>query len=276
VAHLRKLKFLRGRKLKSKNSPFKGAIFCGIIREISGVFMDEKELKTSVKQRIFIIIIAVFMLGSIIASYAAIVISGSANNNEEETEIDEAKVAEYQEAYDKTLKKFQEATKDDFQKFLSYKGTSVKAYNEASANEGGVKTKDLESGSGDAVTEENYLAYYIGWCADETVFDSSFDDNDNPQGFRIAIDPSIGMIEGWNQGVKGMKLGGIREITIPGELAYGDSKEICGGTNKPLKFMVMAVANKDPLKTLAKELETASLRLQYASYGMDYDSLVTE
>ena len=39
--------------------------------------MDEKELKTSPKQRFFIILIAVIMLGSIIASYIAIVINGS-------------------------------------------------------------------------------------------------------------------------------------------------------------------------------------------------------
>ena len=39
--------------------------------------MDEKELKTSTKQRVFIILIAVLMVGSIIASYAAIVISGA-------------------------------------------------------------------------------------------------------------------------------------------------------------------------------------------------------
>ena len=236
--------------------------------------MDQKELKTSTKQRVFIIIIAVIMLGSIIASYAAIVISGSVNSGEEESQIDEAKVAEYQEAYDKKLKEFQEATNSDYKKFVGYKGKAVKGYNENSANEGGVVTKDYEKGSGDKVSDSNYLAYYIGWCADESVFDSSFDDNDNPTGFRIAIDPSVGMIEGWNQGVKGMKMGGIREITIPGKLAYGDSKEICGGTNKPLKFLVMTVANKDPLKSLAKELETASMRLQYASYGLDYDEMM--
>lgn len=238
--------------------------------------MDEKELKTSTKQRVFIILIAILMLGSIIASYAAIVISGSkSNESETESEVDDAKVAEYQKAYDAKLKEFQEATKDDYQKFVGYKGDVVKAYNENSANDRDtVETRDVEQGSGDEVSDKNYLAYYIGWCADESIFDSSFDDKDKPTGFRIAIDPSIGMIEGWNQGVKGMKMGGIREITIPGKLAYGDSKEICGGTNKPLKFLVMAVAKKDPLKTLAEELETATMRLQYATYGVDYDRML--
>ena len=43
--------------------------------------MDEKELKTSTKQRVAIIIIAVLMLGSIIASYAAIVFNGGKDGN---------------------------------------------------------------------------------------------------------------------------------------------------------------------------------------------------
>ena len=70
-----------------------------------------------------------------------------------------------------------------------------------------------------------------------------------------------------------MKIGGIREITIPGELAYGDSMEICGGKNKPLKFMVMAKAKEGSLKTLAEELDEANMRLQYAYYGIDYDAM---
>ena len=118
------------------------------------------------------------------------------------------------------------------------------------------------------------MAYYVGWCADESVFDSSFDNNDNPTAFAKILDASLGMIEGWNQGVEGMRIGGIREITVPGELAYGDSMDICGGKNKPLKFLIMTKAKEDPLKTLASDLDAAYMRLQYASYGMDYDEMV--
>ena len=113
----------------------------------------------------------------------------------------------------------------------------------------------------------------MGWCADETVFDSSFDDNDNPTSFAKILDPSLGMIEGWTAGVEGMKIGGIREITVPSELAYGDSMEICGGKNKPLKFLIMAVAKAEPIKSMAEELDKAFMRYQYAQYGIDYDSV---
>ena len=181
--------------------------------------MDEKELRTSPKQRFFIILIAVIMLGSIIASYAAIVINGSKTSDTSETgaEADPELIAEYESAYNAKQAEFKEATKDSFDKFIKYR-SEIKAYNETSANENGVQTRDLKTGSGKTLTSDDsdYLAYYVGWCADESVFDSSFDDNDNPTAFSKVLDASLGMIEGWNLGVEGMKLGGIREITVPG------------------------------------------------------------
>ena len=236
--------------------------------------MEEKELKTSPKQRVAIILIAVIMLGSIIASYAAIIMNGGGKASSSSTEgISEEKVLEYEQAYNAKLSEFKEATKSDFNKFVAYK-SEVKAYNETSANQNGVETRDLLKGSGSKIEEgdNDYLAYYIGWCADESVFDSSFDDPTNPTAFEKILDASVGMIEGWNAGVIGMRRGGIREITMPGELAYGDSMEICGGYNKPLKFLVMAVAKEESLSTLAQELDTAYMKLQYAYYGIDYDA----
>ena len=237
--------------------------------------MDEKELRTSPRQRFFIILIAVLMLGSIIASYAAIVINGGKSSaNTGDSQIDQALIAEYEAVYNTKKEEFSEKTKDSFNKFVKYK-TEITAYNEASANANGVQTRDLEVGSGRTLEDDdfNYLAYYVGWCPDESVFDSSFDNNSNPTGFKSALDASLGMIEGWNVGVEGMKIGGIREITIPGELAYGNSTEICGGYNKPLKFIVMAVANEEPLKSLAEGLDEAYMRLQYAYYGINYDDV---
>ena len=239
--------------------------------------MDEKELKTSPKQRFFIILIAILMVGSIVAGYAAIVISGSQSSSTSSTstsEIDEAKIAEYEAAYNEIKAEFTEKTQSDFDRFIKYK-SKVTAFNETTANADGVKVEDVEVGTGKEITEDdtNYLAYYVGWCADESIFDSSYNDNTNPTGFEKILDASVGMIEGWTLGVEGMKLDGIRIITIPGELAYGDSMEICGGTNKPLKFMVMAKEKTDDLSDLSSRLDEAYLRLQYANYGIDYDSV---
>lgn len=240
--------------------------------------MEEKELKTSVGQRIVILLIAVIMIGSIIASYAAIVINNSSNKGDSSSstsKISDEKKAEMKEAYQKKAAEFAQATKSDYDKFVKYK-SEVKAFNETTANENGLQTKDLEAGTGEEVKQDgsNYLAYYVGWCADESVFDSSFDDNENPTSFTRALDPAMGLIEGWVQGVKGMKIGGVRRITIPGELAYGESMEICGGKNKPLRFLVMAVAKDDSLKTLTEEVSEAQMRYQYAEADLDYDEIM--
>lgn len=241
--------------------------------------MEEKELKTSPKQRIFIGIIAVIMLGSIVAGYAAIVVANSNNSSTSAApqEISAEKKAQYQQEYDDAASAYKAATQADFDKFVQYKG-EVKAYNETAANGSDVQTTDLVVGDGKQLAEgdTDYLAYYIGWCADESVFDTNMDSSSNPTQFVGALDPSAGLIEGWEIGVVGMNLGGIREITIPGELAYKDQQEICGGTYKPLKFMVMAVPADDNLKKLSDNVNLASTKLQYAQYGIDYDQFVEE
>ena len=209
--------------------------------------MNEKDLKTSPKQRFFIILIAVLMLGSMIAGYALIVINGGKSGDSSTTgQISEAKLMEYEAAYDKKEAEFAEAT------------------------------KDLLDGSGRelAAGDTDYLAYYIGWCPDETVFDSVYDDAANPTKLVRILDPGMGLIEGWNLAVEGMRIGGVREMTISSELAYGDSREICGGLNKPLKFIVMAKEKEGGLKALADELDLASTKLQYAQYGIDYDTMM--
>ena len=237
--------------------------------------MEEKELKTSLKQRIFIAAIAIIMVGSIIAGYAAIVLGNSGSSSTAQT-IAPEKVVQYQQEYEAKQAEFKTATQADFDKFVPFK-SEVVAYNEATANAGEVVTQDLVVGEGRELTEgdKDYLAYYIGWCADETVFDSSLDNTTNPTMFTQALNASAGLIDGWERGVVGMKLGGIREITIPGELAYKDTQEICGGTYKPLKFIVMAVANEEPLKTLNNDLMTAYYKVQYANDGIDYEEMMT-
>lgn len=217
--------------------------------------MDQKALKTSWKQRIVIILIAVFMLGSTLATYIAIVIASNKKSdnkdNPELTKLEEeysAKQSEINEYSSELAKKY-------FDEFKEYK-SNVKSYNAETVNKNGLTTKDLKKGSGKKLEEgdKDYLAYYIGFCADESIFDSSFDDANSPTTLNAPLPAATGLIEGWNQGVIGMRIGGVRELSIPGELAYGDSQEICGGTNSPLKFIVMPIED-EKLSKLNNELE---------------------
>ena len=237
--------------------------------------MDQDLLKTSTKQRIIIGAIAILMLGSMIASYAAIVLSrGNSSDSDLDPEI-EAIVAKYEDEYREKANALADASRSSYEEFINYK-SEVKAFNEATANDNGIETRDLKEGNGRVIgdNDTNYLAYYVGWCPDETVFDSSFDNFTKPTKFSNIIDPEMGLIEGWTLGVAGMKTGGIREITIPGELAYGDSREICGGYNKPLKFMVMAADKSAELVSIADALDLVRTKIQYAYYGLDYDEMM--
>lgn len=237
--------------------------------------MREEDLKTSPKQRAMIITIAVLMLASMIIGYVLVVLGNNNSNSASQSSISSAKIAEYEMAYANEKENFKNSVADYYTVFSNYL-SSIKAYNETSANNGDLAVEDLLVGGGRELEsgDTDYLAFYAGWCADGSVFDSSLDNANSPTGFIKAIDASQGMVEGWRLGVVGMNLGGVRLITVPSELAYGSSLEICGGYNKPLKFMVMALANEEPLKTAAATIDTAYQRVLYANNGIDYDELV--
>jgi len=84
----------------------------------------------------------------------------------------------------------------------------------------GLKYQDLVVGNG-AMAEEGtqVMVNYTGWLTDGTKFDSSLDPGRTPLPFTIGA----GMvIRGWDEGVKGMRVGGKRKLTIPADLAYGE------------------------------------------------------
>ncbi|MBQ9029770.1 FKBP-type peptidyl-prolyl cis-trans isomerase [Candidatus Saccharibacteria bacterium] len=231
--------------------------------------MDQNLLKTSWKQRAVIIIIALLMIFSFVATYIAIILSNKSSDSTSST--DNAEFQAIQEEYQAKSDEINEYATTLSSKYYdtlnSFK-SRVKSYNATTANSEGLKTTDLKEGDGRELKadDKDYLAYYIGWCADETIFDSSFDNKDNPTSLIAPISASAGLIEGWNQGVIGMKLNGVREITIPGELAYGETQEICGGKNSPIKFVVLAFTD-DKMKKLADEADEIMSRLYTAYYG---------
>ena len=81
------------------------------------------------------------------------------------------------------------------------------------------KIEDLEIGDGKIAEPGNFLTvHYIGTLANGKKFDSSLD---RGPAFQFPLGAGQ-VIRGWDLGMVGMKVGGIRKLTIPPELGYGD------------------------------------------------------
>lgn len=82
-----------------------------------------------------------------------------------------------------------------------------------------LKIEDIKVGEGKEVTGGDYITiHYLGTLENGQKFDSSYDRGE-PFKTRIGVGE---VIEGWDMGVPGMKVGGKRKLTIPSQLAYGD------------------------------------------------------
>ena len=83
----------------------------------------------------------------------------------------------------------------------------------------GLKIEDTKVGTGlEAVSGKTAVVHYTGTLTDGTKFDSSVDRNE-PFSFPLGAGQ---VIKGWDEGVKGMKVGGKRKLTIPPDMGYGE------------------------------------------------------
>jgi FKBP-type peptidyl-prolyl cis-trans isomerase FkpA len=93
-----------------------------------------------------------------------------------------------------------------------------------SPNNADYSQSDLRIGAGaDAVVGRAMTVHYTGWFYNASA----------PEGKGVQFDSSVGatpftftlgagqVIAGWDQGVQGMKVGGVRRLIVPPSLAYG-------------------------------------------------------
>ncbi len=102
---------------------------------------------------------------------------------------------------------------------LFTQGQQAQAQNNVDNNtQSGVKISDVKVGTGDVAQPGDTLTVnYTGKLTDGKVFDSSID-RGQPFVFPLGAGQ---VIKGWDQGLVGMKVGGVRELVISPEFGYG-------------------------------------------------------
>jgi len=213
-------------------------------------------MATSKSQRIGIWIIAITLTVGTLAGFIAIILAPS-NQQADQAHLTQLNT-DYQNAYKGYQAKVDaqalELSGKYFDNFNRY-STTPAVFNAADVT--ALKTEDLVIGTGSEVTSgTSFVAYYIGWTPDGKVFDSSI----NSTSLKAPITASPGgVISGWTEGATGMKEGGVRELTIPSDKAYGATGS---GTsiapNTPLKFIVMVIPA--PEKITAPEIPAELLK----------------
>jgi len=100
----------------------------------------------------------------------------------------------------------------------------------------GLIFEDISVGSGEAASAGTHVTvHYTGWLTDGVKFDSSKDRGD-PFSFPLGAGH---VIRGWDEGVAGMQVGGVRKLTSPSDLGYGARG--AGGVIPPNATLVFEV-----------------------------------
>jgi peptidylprolyl isomerase len=100
----------------------------------------------------------------------------------------------------------------------------------------GVKVEVVKEGTGGEPKQGQIVTvHYTGWLTDSTKFDSSVD-HGKPFTYQFGVGQ---VIQGWDDGVATMKVGGKSKFTIPPELGYGGRG--AGGVIPPNATLIFEV-----------------------------------
>ncbi len=120
--------------------------------------------------------------------------------------------------------------------FWSEENPAPTPFQESESRPEGVGIETLKAGSGEgAKAGDTVTVHYTGTLATGQKFDSSVD-RGQPFSFTLGAGK---VIQGWEQGILGMKAGEKRRLTIPPELGYGSSG--AGGVIPPNATLIFEV-----------------------------------
>ncbi|MEK7200755.1 MAG: FKBP-type peptidyl-prolyl cis-trans isomerase [Patescibacteria group bacterium] len=129
-----------------------------------------------------------------------------------------------------------------FQKNLINQNSTASVANSQSINNNGVIINDVVVGQGAEVKNgQSVSVHYILSLSDGTVIQNS---KDFGQPFKFTLGAGQ-VIPGWEQGFAGMKIGGVRTIVIPPELAYGSQQAGPIPPNSTLIFTIELIDATD-------------------------------
>ena len=86
----------------------------------------------------------------------------------------------------------------------------------------GLQIEDIVVGSGaEAAPGQHVSVHYVGWLYENDQVGRKFDSSkDRGEAFEFPLGAGH-VIRGWDEGVAGMKVGGMRRLIIPAALGYG-------------------------------------------------------
>lgn len=207
-------------------------------------------MATRTSQRVFIWVIAIAMIVGTVTGFIAMILAPK--NQQADQARQQELIADYQAEYTKYQQKIDAQAKSLSDQYAA----EFKQYENrpASFDKDAVKelaAEDLKVGDGAEVKEDSeYAIYYLGWNPSGKMFDSSYEGENlkmplirEGQGSWVFAGGQRGsVIEGWEKGLIGTKIGGVRLLTLPSDLAYkeaGQGEDI--PPNSPLKFIVMVI-----------------------------------
>ena len=224
-------------------------------------------MATTKSQRIGIWVIAGMMFLGTVGGFIAMIVQPG-NDAKDQAELKKAQNT-YTKAVNERQKKVkaqaEELSGKYYSQFAEYASRPAEFSNDEAKE---LKVENLVAGEGAEIKKDTKFAvYYIGWNPKGEVFDQSIDGEKLKEPFLVEGLANASVIEGWKEGLIGMRIGGVRELAIPSSKAYGEKGQ--GDkipANTPLKFVVMAIDK--PAEIPEPEIPPALEKYYKEQYGV--------
>ncbi|MDX1436400.1 MAG: FKBP-type peptidyl-prolyl cis-trans isomerase, partial [Anaerolineales bacterium] len=164
-----------------------------------------------------------------------------------------------------------------FSRGLSTSSGISSLFVQSQTTESGLQFEELRTGTGEPVKLGDAVSvHYSGYLEDGTEFDSSLS---RGQPFSFVVGYGF-VIPGWDEGVQGMQAGGLRRLTIPPDLAYGEAG--AGDLIPPNSTLVFEVELLDVFSTETEDLIVGdgaevgagdTITVEYTVWLMDGDQI---